>query len=381
VTSRANPQPAASVFARHPAATLAVLVLLALFATDFAFTAGYQWLSSRLPRGEPRLRVRSEVFHHTLAPKVSLVAEHWGPRACPYRTNSLGFRDAVVRDVPLAGSGRRILFMGDSFTEGVGVPWEQTFVGLTAEALQPRGVEVLNGAVSLYSPTIYERKTRWLLEDLGLRFDEMVVFIDISDILDETAYRLDAFDHVVLTGLVRRRAEQAAERWGRGRAPGALQAVGRFLDGHTLLMARAWDLVAGRLEPLHYGAGWTFDASLMAEYGQAGLARARERMDALAALLAGRGIRLTVAVYPWPDQVLLRDRTSVQARFWQEWAEAHGAGFLDYFPVFITDEPPRETVRRYYISGDVHWNEAGHRLVAGPLIARLVASASPPARP
>ncbi|HVO10609.1 MAG TPA: SGNH/GDSL hydrolase family protein [Vicinamibacteria bacterium] len=381
MASPAQPERAASVFARHPRVTLAALVLGLLVATDFAFTAGYQRLSRRLPRGEPRLRVRSEVFHHTFAPRVSLTAERWGPRACPYRTNSLGFRDAVVREVPLVGSGRRILFMGDSFTEGVGVPWEQTFVGLTAAALRPQGAEVLNGAVSLYSPTIYERKTRWLLEDVGLRFDELVVFIDISDILDETAYRLDSDDHVVLTGLVRRRAEQAAERWGRGRASGTLQAVGRFLDGHTLLLARGWDAVAGRLEPLHYGAGWTFDASLMAEYGQAGLARARERMDALAALLAGRGIRLTVAVYPWPDQVLMRDRASLQARVWREWASAHGAAFLDYFPVFITDEPPQETVRRYFIPGDVHWNEAGHRLVAGPLIARLSASASPPARP
>ena len=294
-----------------------------LLATDLGFTAGYQWLSGRLSRGQPRLRVRSEVFHHTFAPKISVLAEHWGPRACPYRTNSLGFRDAVVRDVPLVSPRRRILFMGDSFTEGVGVPWERTFVGLAAAALEPRGVEVLNGAVSLYSPTIYERKTRWLLDDVGLRFDELVVFIDISDILDETAYRLDADDHVVLDGLARRRAERAAERW--GREPGALQAVGRFLDAHTLALAGAYDTLAARLEPpLHYGAGWTFDAGLMAEYGRAGLAHARERMDALAALVKAHGIRLTVAVYPWPDQILLRDRASLQARYWKEWADAHG---------------------------------------------------------
>ena len=363
-----------SVFARHPRATLGLLVPMLLLATDLGFTAGYRWLSGRLSRGQPRLRVRSEIFHHTFAPKISVIAEHWGPRACAYRTNSLGFRDAVVRDVPLVSPRRRILFMGDSFTEGVGVPWERTFVGLTAAALEPRGVEVLNGAVSLYSPTIYERKTRWLLDDVGLRFDELVVFIDISDILDETAYRLDADDHVVLDGLARRHAERAAERW--GREPGALQAVGRFLDAHTLALAGAYDALAARLEPpLHYGAGWTFDAGLMAEYGQAGLAHARQRMDALADLVAARGIRLTVAVYPWPDQILMRDRASLQARFWKSWADAHGVPLVDYFPVFVGEEPPRETVRRYFIPGDVHWNETGHRLVAERLIPVLSAPA------
>ncbi len=365
-----------SVFTRHPRATLAVLVPLLLVATDLGFTAAYQALSGHLSRAQPRLRARSEVFHHTFAPKVSVLAEHWGPRACVYHTNSLGFRDAVVRDVPLVGTHRRILFMGDSFTEGVGVAWERTFVGLTAAALEPRGVEVLNGAVSFYTPTIYERKTRWLLEDVGLRFDELVVFIDISDILDETASRLDADGHVVLTGLARRRAERAAERWAPGRGPTALQTLGRFLDGHTLLLARAYDaLAAWQQPPLHYGASWTLDAGLLAEYGEAGLSRARERMDALAALVASRGIKLTVAVYPWPDQILTRDRASLQARFWQGWADAHGVPLIDFVPVFITDEPPRETIRRYFIAGDVHWNEAGHRLVAERLLPHFLAPA------
>ena len=98
-------------------------------------------------------------------------------------------------------------------------------------------------------------------------------------------------------------------------------------------------------------------------------------MDALAALVAARGIRLTVAVYPWPDQILTRDRASLQARFWQGWADAHGVPLIDFFPVFVTDEPPRETVRRYFIAGDVHWNEAGHRLVAERLLPHFLAPA------
>jgi hypothetical protein len=46
-------------------------------------------------------------------------------------TDSLGFKDASRRAVP---DRRRILFIGDSFTEGVGLPYEQTFVGLFARA-------------------------------------------------------------------------------------------------------------------------------------------------------------------------------------------------------------------------------------------------------
>jgi hypothetical protein len=360
-----------SVFARHPRLTLGVAVPLLLALTDLAFTGVLGWARGRGPLGEPALRVRSAVFHHTLAPKVAIFAEHWGPRACPYRTNSLGFRDRATRDVSLEPAGRRIVFMGDSFTEGVGVRYEQTFVGLSDAALAPRGVEVLNAAVSLYSPIIYERKTRFLLNEVGLRFHEEIVFIDISDVEDELALRTDAEGNVVMDGHVRREQEHAAEGWGRT-PPRALRATRDFLDRHTLLLAQAFRLLTAPFEsPLHRGAAWTYDAQLFEAFGREGLARARTHMDALAELLRSRGIQLKIAVYPWPDQILMHDRDSRQVRFWTAWAEGHSIPILNYFPLFVTDDSPEQTVRRYYIPGDVHWSEAGHKLVAGPLIEAL----------
>ena len=98
--------------------------------------------------------------------------------------------------------------------------------------------------------------------------------------------------------------------------------------------------------------------------GGEGLELARQNMDRLADLLRARGIALTVAVYPWPDQVRHHDLRSKQAAFWSAWAAAQGAGFIDYFPRFIGATPPDEVLDRYFIRGDVHWNEAGHEVVA-----------------
>jgi hypothetical protein len=106
------------------------------------------------------------------------------------------------------------------------------------------------------------------------------------------------------------------------------------------------------------------DDRLFEAYGREGLETAREDMDRLRGVLRGHGIPLTVAVYPWPDQVLHRDRESRQASFWRHWAADNGAGFIDYFPRFIDGTPAREVLDRYFIPGDVHWNEAGHRLIA-----------------
>jgi hypothetical protein len=86
-------------------------------------------------------------------------------------------------------------------------------------------------------------------------------------------------------------------------------------------------------------------------------------------------IGLTVAVYPWPDQVLLGDRDSIQAAYWRAWAAENKTGFLDYFPLFVGVGDPRETVRRDFIAGDIHWNEAGHRVIADLLVQHLLSVA------
>jgi hypothetical protein len=101
-------------------------------------------------------------------------------------TNSLGFKDGSVRDVPLQTTGRRILLIGDSFTEGIGMPFEDSFAGLLDHAgkERPEKIKFLNADVASYSPSIYYKKIKYLLEK-GLRFDEVVLFSDTSDVTDE----------------------------------------------------------------------------------------------------------------------------------------------------------------------------------------------------
>ena len=269
------------------------------------------------------------------------------------------------------------MLIGDSFTEGIGVRYEDTFAGLAAAALAPRGIEVLNAGVASFSPIIYLRRVQDLVEDVGLRFDHLVVFIDIGDIQDEVTYAFDAQGNVVSKEGRRLREERANRVQGRPFFLRSL-ALRRFLDRHTILLARLYAAADALLtRGPRRAALWTVDAQAFEEYGPEGLEKARAHMDALRELLARHGIGLTVAVYPWPDQVLLGDRDSKQARYWRAWAAEKRAGFIDYFPVFVGVGDAKETVRRDFIPGDIHWNEAGHRLVAEPLIAHLARVAPP----
>src|SRR5215510_11116977 len=141
---------------------------LALFLLlDFAF--------SSLTRGDeqrPGYRIAHPVYDHGFAAK-SEGYEAWGELRYTVITDSLGFKDASMRDVPLKPTSRRILLMGDSFAEGIGMPYEDFFAGILQRRGQDRieEIEFLNAGVGSYSPSIYYKKIKYLL-DAGLQFDE-----------------------------------------------------------------------------------------------------------------------------------------------------------------------------------------------------------------
>ena len=77
--------------------------------------------------------------------------------------------------------------LGDSFTEGMDA-WADSYVGQIA-AKYPQ-YDFINGGTESYAPSNYYNVARQLL-DRGLKFDDVVVFIDLSDAQDEAAFYQD----------------------------------------------------------------------------------------------------------------------------------------------------------------------------------------------
>jgi lysophospholipase L1-like esterase len=366
-----------SPFERHPVLTLILTVLSVVVLLDFGAAALLKALGRFSPsyysarQSEQNYRKADPVLHHALIPKVDFDWAVWGNDRYHIHTNSLGFKDRSTREVSLMPAGQRLLFIGDSFTEGVGIEYEQTAVGRLDRHFASRRTEVLNAGVVSYSPIIYLRKTRQLLEDVGLRFDRLVVFIDPSDIENEAlAYAFDPDGNVVsgrgLSGAGNTRDPSDARGWN----------LREFITAHTVLLGRvrnlsAWLRSSWRSDSARWReslnqrlAMWTVDDELYQEYGVEGLRIAADHMTELKSLLDSYGIALTIAVYPWPDQIWRRDLESRQVRAWRDWAGRHDSQFIDLFPTFVDESDPEQTIRRYFIAGDVHWNAAGHARVA-----------------
>jgi oligoribonuclease NrnB/cAMP/cGMP phosphodiesterase (DHH superfamily) len=83
-------------------------------------------------------------------------------------------------------------------------------------------------------------------------------------------------------------------------------------------------------------------------------------------------ITMTVAVYPWPDQIIHNDVNSFHVQIWKSWCYANNVAFINHFPDFVqgkTRQERKAIIRRHFFSGDAHWNAQGHARIARAFLA------------
>ena len=322
------------------------------------------------------LRQPDDNFHHGIKPNSEGV-DTYGPYSAKYFSNSMGLRDEKIRSVSLVADHPRIIFIGDSFTEGGPIQWEKTFVGRISGALKSQGVEVLNAGVASYCPTTERVKLRYLLRTQGLKVDRVVLCLDISDLKDEFYYEEGADGKVqqVAYGPFREKAKKlhradAICDWLEIRVEKNFVILGAIIRNSRL----TWRRHASSTGVVEYDAipdwayNWPDYRGPYEELVEKGLARTKSEMTLLAQELKKLGVPLTLVVYPWPQQVKAGTRPSRCETEWSRWAQENNAQFISLFPVFVNQESAEQVIRKYYWKNDAHWNEEGHRLVADALL-------------
>ena len=361
------------------------LSLAVFLALDYARTTRIYLAAN----SDPKLvncRVFDPVRQHAFRPNCASI-DRWGGDAYQFYTNSLGFRDDHIRNIPLNDAKPRILMLGDSFTEGK-VPWGDSYVGKISAHFND--YDFLNGGVASYSPSNYLNVARIVLE-AGYDIDEVVVFIDISDVSDEAAFYRDIDSYGAVTGPVEQHSADTTYSKAR-------QLTARhFLITNSLIQFFEKQLVDHgffHLNDSRYGdefdmelSAWTYrkvNEKLACPAGYAplgaegGIAKEKAKMTRLWQLLQARHIPISVIVYPWPAQILHDTAESKQVRIWHDWCEGKCKRFVSLFPAFLTirQQCPRSEpgcwYLKYFIFGDNHYNASGNEVVADAVIQSLL---------
>jgi len=370
-----KPEQRKNLFERNPRKTLVFTVAFFILILDGLAGVIFN------PTDDNSFRCSNPYYHHDFLPNQN-VETTWGARKYRVFTNSLGFRDGTVRDVPPASKQKRILLIGDSYIEGMGVPYEDSVAGILGESMKANATEVLNAAAVSYSPKLYFLKTRYLIEQRHLAFDEIYVFIDISDPHDEIIYKYwePGSGSGLASGL--RALHKFFQRhsflygfWATRRRLNRKEAINNAFPAESSADARFWvqDLkeYLRRTDPEKDRFLWPNKQSALDEWGREGLSLCERYMTEVQKLCAQHGIRLTIVVYPSPYQLTGSNLAGIPVTFWRAFAEEHRIGFLNLFPTFIGSEPPETVYAKYFIKGDGHWNEAGNRHVAEAVLKHI----------
>lgn len=287
-------------------------------------------------------------YDHDLAPNANSTRA-WGKTVYSWKTDRYGFRIGACAPGEAEKGWPAIFVIGDSFTEGIGSTYENSFTGLMACDAAKQGKAVWNLGVASYSPAIYYRKIQAAARRLGIKPVELYVFLDMSDIYDDANVY-----HVGPDGVV----SSSPFRW---------YNIGQFFLGNFATFRLAYDLyldsslaTVGSLDQDR--ARWAFDPALLKEWGRRGLQVAGENLDRIVGICREWRCRMTLIVYPWPDNVAAGDRDSIQVTYWRAWATARHVRFIDGFAPFFR-EPAETALQKYFIHGDVHFSTPGHRLL------------------
>ena len=269
-----------------------------------------------------------------------------------YRHNRHGFRDVEHATEKPAGTFR-ILGLGDSFTYGVGVALEDTYLSRLEQMLNARAgvhprVEILKAGIPRYFP----EPQRMLLEKYGPAFrpDLVVVGFLPNDVID-TYFGLAAVTVSPSGYLMTREA-------------GELGPIGMHLYRHShvgrLFLRRYVDWqIARKYRPRNDEAfqsngfhekDWQ---TMEHEYGRMAVASASIGARLLVCHIPQKG--------PWtPPTRYPGDRLAA-------WARHHDVDFVDVLPAMER----AAALSRVYYEKDGHCTAAGHAVIAQELYAYL----------
>jgi hypothetical protein len=364
-----------------------LLFLFSFFITDFITTDIFNRLISQketVIKKTESYGIKHDKFHHHLKENISIEEEFNGQKYT-VKTNSLGFRDKEVKNINYENIGKRLVLIGDSFTFGVISNYEDTFAGIIDDQLSQYGGsnewEVLNLGVSSYSPVIYYNKIKYFL-DKGLKFTHLAVFIDISDVEDESIFyyydtnseSVQSLQPITTVQSVRSLTKSKLVLYFKNNFFITYNIFNYFDDSILFLRKRIKEYKKSEekyLKNIHSNLfkrdKWTIDQNIYNEY-QIGIDNSLKYLKLLKLLCDKHNIKMYIAVYPWSTQLYYKDLESIQVKIWKEFSQENNVEFINLFPLFLDRNDDKEDInkkiKKYYIPFDVHFNKEGNKIIA-----------------
>ena len=356
-----------------------ILIIFLIFIFDIIFTKSYQ-LYKLIVLSNNNYMVPNDFYHHEL--KRNYAGKGHSDEFI--FTNEYGLIKLEDQSEINFEDKKNIILIGDSFTQGAGVAYKDTFAGILTNKLKDKKNLINLSAVS-YSPSIYFYKTKYFIENYNMKFSDVYVFIDISDPYDEL-YRyevknesvidrknvsnpfINTFYEKILYNLKNFVSKNTTILYS------SLQGIKNFLNKKNIEQKLFFENYGFIIN--HQANLWTFNDKYFEEEAYKGIELCKYYLKLLKEMVDKNNANLTIAVYPWPGQIYRDDKNYKQSLIWQKWAMNNNVNFIDLSELFFnpknrTKSEKLDFIDKNFLNKDMHINENMHQIMAKELMKNI----------
>ena len=206
--------------------------------------------------------------------------------------------------------------------------------------------------VSSYSPKIYFSKLKYFI-DSGFKFDHIIFYIDVSDLIDDMNSYVLLPDKKVRDKKWNKRIEWYVN----AKFPMLdqiifiLTKIDRYRTNETIFTpvdiytdpSKIIDKnIVETYSKMSLRAAWTYTKENKIkgyDYGiDRGIEDQLEAMDDIFDYLDKLKIKKSIAVYPWPQTILNDVEYNKHVKIWEEFCENRCNNFINHYPLFMNDK-------------------------------------------
>ena len=327
-----------------------LITLILFFLIDFFF--GERILKKfRVIYLEELLKVSNDDYEYSFKRNINTNFAVWGNTYYKLCTDSRGFK-FNCKDKEL--KNYEIAFIGDSFTEGIALPFEKTFVG---KFKQKTKLDIVNLGVSSYSPNIYLKKIKYLISNKIVLFNHVIVGIDLTDLEDDWQRR--EIQKNRNTSYTNSREQFKFKLYLAKNLPTTyliLQKINWYIK-----IELTKNVSVDHLDYSKNKASWSYIKNY--EKLNEKIENQVDNMNELFNYLKDNNIKLSILILPHQASIKYDIKDSLYKKIWKNYCKNKCFKFIDAYSIFFdksNDTSKNEIMKKYYIKGDPHFNEKGN---------------------
>ena len=326
--------------------TISIYIIIDLFLGDFFLKKINKTYI------EHQYRVANENYDYGFKTNYSTNSAVWGNNYYIFCSDSRGFK---FNCEDKEKNSYKYAFIGDSFTEGIGLPFEKTFVGIFKNKIND---DVINLGVASYSPVIYLKKIQYFIE-YGLNFDHLILAIDLTDLEDDWLRKnnknFNQKNNISTKLVIKEKTKSFL--------------LNNFPITFFILRKSNWyykvnfkpDLILNHLDYKQNKASWSY----LEKYNllENKIKNITENVDKIYQLLKKNEITFSIMVYPHQASILYDKRNSRYYYLWKNYCENKCEYFIDAYTGFFDEangSSKEDVISKYFIPLDSHYNHAGN---------------------